>query len=359
MMRVWPTVGVLKTLYKADILSPRAKTEYAAARANSNLDQKEDHLVRAVEYAVSNETLIEDAQKGFQRGTPDLHKSSTAKAGTTVYEVRSRTGAAWRGAVICPDDDDDAWLIYADRHDRFHSSGPNAIAEGLKSGSLAPSQLDQRIRNACIQRETRKSRQKEVLDALVDALQDIAKGADSTQISMPENSEFANAVIHLSVNEIVDEETNPLKAHEMLSTIRLTFIDSSMSYQTRSELIRLLAGFIQPDESMVESLYIKDLTLEILVTQAMLIQLLGMGKEHAKDFEITPPKPKVLHYGYKSLLTEAHVNGIAVQAVCGKWWIPIGDDETHSNLPLCPLCNAEEPWAQAITNVKKAADLEK
>lgn len=356
MMRVWPTVDVLKTLYKADMLSARTKSEYEAARRVSDFEQKVGHLVRAFEFAISDEDLLDDARKGFQRGTPDLHKSTSSKAGTPVYEVRSRTGAAWRGAVICPDDGADAWLIYADRHDRFHSSGPNAIVEGLKSGALGPSQLDLRVRKMGIQRVAAQSLHQQVLDAVIDSLQEIAIGAKGSQISMPEKSEYKDAVIHVSVNKIVDQETDPTEAHEDLSTIRLKFLDSSMSYQTRSELIRLIAGFLQPDETMIESLYLRDFTLDILVTQAMIMQLLGLGKERTKGFEAIPPKPKVLHYGFKSLLTEAYVQGSAVQAVCGQWWVPIGDAQTHPDLPVCSKCEAEEPWAQAISNLKKSAN---
>ena len=145
MKLVWPTIEVLKTLDKAGVLDPRVKKELDSARSLTDRTQKITQLAKAVELAVAYEPLIADAKKGFARGTPDIHKSATAKAKTTVYEVRSHTGAAWRGAVVCPEDDEDAWLVYADRHDLFHKAGPDAIAKKHKSKALGPSLLDRRV----------------------------------------------------------------------------------------------------------------------------------------------------------------------------------------------------------------------
>ena len=52
---------------------------------------------------------------------------------------------------------------------------------------------------------------------------------------------------------------------------------------------------------------------------------------------------KQLHYTGKVGLTKAYVEGNAVRAVCGQWWIPIGDESTHVDLPVCPECERKSP----------------
>lgn len=349
MKLVWPTIEVLNTLDKAGVLDPRVKKELDSARSLTDRTQKIIQLAKAVELAVAYEPLIADAKKGFARGTPDIHKSATAKAKTTVYEVRSHTGAAWRGAVVCPKGDEDAWLVYADRHDLFHKAGPDAIAKKHKSKALGPSQLDRRVREKCAGWAADKSCNKQILDGAVDSLRSIAGGTKSVELPMPAESDFADAVVTMTVNPVIDVDADPLNAHEEVSVIRLDFIESTMAYETRAKLIRLLSHFLQPDELMLESLYRNGtFTLDVLVTQARLIHLLGTGAEGRLDFENSPPEPTKLHYALKTAIAEAYVEGCAVQAVCGRWWVPIGDEKTHSELPVCPECQAQQPFAQAI-----------
>ena len=64
--------------------------------------------------------LIQDAQRRFSEGSPDLHRAATQAAGRPVWEVRSRVGAAWRGAVLL-DEYGDPWLVWAAEHDIFHA----------------------------------------------------------------------------------------------------------------------------------------------------------------------------------------------------------------------------------------------
>lgn len=353
MMNVWPTVEVLKALNKGDRLSPEMKAEYRSASRSSEPSVKIDHLVQAFELAVEDDPLLADARKGFSEGAPSTHNAMTSKAGMTVYEVRDRESPAWRGAVVCPDSDADAWLIYVNRHDHFHSSGPSVIANKKSDGSLGPSKLDRRIREQCATRSEDRRAEKEVLRSLVDALQAIAEGSEKAQVAMPTDHDYEDAVVSLSVHPIVDEEADVLEAHEKLSSIRLVFRVSSMTHKVRNDLIRICSSFVQPDESLIESVYRQDLVVEIIVTQARLIYLLGMGEETFVDHRMSPPEPKALHYASKNGLTEAYVEGHAVQAVCGQWWIPTGNEQTHAHLPVCPECEAEEPFAQALVSLAR------
>ncbi|MBK9180128.1 MAG: DUF3039 domain-containing protein [Acidimicrobiales bacterium] len=41
------------------------------------------------------------------------------------------------------------------------------------------------------------------------------------------------------------------------------------------------------------------------------------------------------HYVKKADIVRAAVTGQAVQALCGKWWVPTRDPERY---PVCPTC---------------------
>jgi len=64
--------------------------------------------------------LIADASRRFAQGLPDRHQEASKQLGRAVFEVRSRTGAAWRGAAIL-DEHGDPWLVWAAPHDKFHA----------------------------------------------------------------------------------------------------------------------------------------------------------------------------------------------------------------------------------------------
>jgi hypothetical protein len=44
-----------------------------------------------------------------------------------VFEVRDRDGAGWRGAVVL-DEGNDPWLVYVEKHDRFHHRVVGVVA---------------------------------------------------------------------------------------------------------------------------------------------------------------------------------------------------------------------------------------
>ena len=92
--------------------------------------------------------------------------------------------------------------------------------------------------------------------------------------------------------------------------------------------------------------------IEFFVSRARLLQLLALAKSDVPTEDLNPPEPTVLHWAMKKRLVEAYVEGTAVQAVCGVWWVPVGDEKTHNSLPVCPDCAAEEPVAQALERLR-------
>lgn len=91
------------------------------------------------------------------------------------------------------------------------------------------------------------------------------------------------------------------------------------------------------------------------MTKADLIQLLDLHRTQT-DLEILqqPAKPTEhahKHYIRDQFMTAALVNGQAVRAVCGVWFVPTRDATSTRALPLCPRCETGRPLAQAVLDL--------
>ncbi len=64
---------------------------------------------------------------------------------------------------------------------------------------------------------------------------------------------------------------------------------------------------------------------------------------HEEDTLVKPVQPdtstgdhdKFAHWAPKHKVTEAYATGIAILALCGKWWTPSRDP---FKFPICPTC---------------------
>lgn len=102
---------------------------------------------------------------------------------------------------------------------------------------------------------------------------------------------------------------------------------------------------------MWESIYRNELTIHVLVTRAGLMQLLATDRPLLPVEDRPASAPLTLHYTAKRSLAHAFVYGHAVRAVCGQWWVPVGDGKTHAELPICADCEREEPFAQSAWDI--------
>lgn len=252
------------------------------------------------------------------------------------------------GAVAKPDDDDCAWLVLADVHDRFHAVGPQSIRAKARNGTLGPSPLDRQIWDT--ERRTRSLAlgRATLLESLIDALIDSAQ--TTGQVVVRTTGVFAPARLLVTVSELVDPDWDVSQAHREVSQVAVSLSLSSTMNSIRDEVIRTCVPFLQPDRSMWEYHYRSELTVQVVLTRAGLIQLLATDRPFLPVADLQTPAPVTLHYTAKQSLTEAFVSGRAVRAVCGQWWVPVGDDRTHSELPICVDCEREEPFAQTARN---------
>ena len=346
MIEVRPTLEVLKVLEKGGMLPLETVRGLDHAR---KVDDEETRLGLLVDLDLSSLDipLLRDARAGFANGNPDRQSEMTAKAPCTVYEVRDRS-TGWRGAVVKPDGDC-AWLVLADVHDRFHAVGPNVIRGKAVGGALGPSPLDLRLwETECASRDLRTARAT-LLELLIDALIDSARTTVPTPVHT--TGLFAPAQLSVRVSEQVDPDWVPSEAHGEVSQVAVILSLSSATNAVRDEVIRTCVPFLQPDRSMWEYHFRTELTVQVILSRAGLMQLLSADRPFLPVENREAPAPDSLHYTAKQSLTEAFVSGRAVRAVCGQWWVPVGDDTTHSELPICPDCENEEPFAQTARDL--------
>lgn len=362
MTNVRPTLKVLKALFKGDLLPRKAADAYRAARAVDDVDIK---VMKLAEIDIGNldVNLLRAARRDLADGGTDQHVSMTKEAQRPVYEVRSYEGAAWRGAVVRVDDDPDLWMVYADLHDEFNHHGSSAIKALRVNKRLGPSDLDRRLRDMDKAPSEERTLQQSPLLNLINSLASAVKSGEPTQVDLPGVPEFEDAqmLIEGAIDlEGLDIETAHSEVAEVLVRLIIpNWADRSRDEIARQWLLRVCVPFLQPNSAMQEAIYSQErgLTVQLLLSEARLAQLLAGPTEPLEVRDCSPAPPTRLHYTAKMSLVDAYVDGRAVRAVCGEWWVPTGDDSTHADLPICPECEEEEPFAQlAVSLLDKLRD---
>ena len=120
-------------------------------------------------YRVSH-PLMDDARSHFLGGgAPDQHRTATQSAKRPVYELRDRgQGAAWRGAAVL-DDAGDPWLVYAEKHNRFHNRAAEVLAKA-KHATYMPTHAEYKLRDREDAANADRSLRQKLLEELVAAV---------------------------------------------------------------------------------------------------------------------------------------------------------------------------------------------
>lgn len=351
MSNVRPTIRVVKILKKGSKLPSAAVSVYESASQIDDPEAKFDKL-REMDLDNLDVALLGVARHQFAAEKLDTHKSMSREAECPVYEIRDRESPAWRGAVIRVEGDKDAWMVHADRHDEFNGRGSAIIRAMKKEGTLGPSQVDRKLRDA--QRGAQQDRiaQTQILQALLIAMQKSAESGAEAVVALPSIAALAKSQLRVQVRA-VSNDWDPDDAHGHLEDLSVTMsmpkVDGA---NARAWLLRTCVPFIQPDTSMQEAHYNKEgLSVLLIVTRGRLMQLLATDDSDLPTAAHTPPPPEHLHYTGRVGLAKAYVEGNAVRAVCGEWWIPIGDESTHADLPVCDECEAEKPFADRAMDI--------
>lgn len=297
--------------------------------------------------------LLEDARRQFESGVRSRHTKASAAAGRSVFEVRDRQGAAWRGAVVI-DEDGDPWLVYVDKHDAFHSS----VEGAFRNGGLDPGPAEYKLRDREEQIVSRRAWQVNLLTALSGAITTAARDGGEVTITADGYEAPDSASLSIEVESDAPSET-VAQAHESEAMIAVTLTVRARSRnEFVQEILHLALPFIQPDAAQYEPIFTKSGDLLVLVTvpQSKLIQLTAALSDTETPRRGSADPPTHLHYVGIEFMTDAFVQGHAIRAVCGAWFVQTRDDS--ADLPVCPTCDDEMPAAEAVLAVlrRRVAD---
>jgi len=285
--------------------------------------------------------LLSDAKVRLAAGLPDQHRAATAAAGQPVFEVRSRSGAGWRGAVV-REDDGVFWLVYAAKHDVFHST----VASVMKRDEWRPGALDRVVFGHDRADAKRVARSVEILTSLIGTLRTAVVSGAAERFSV-ERAGSSPASVAVEV-EHDEPASGPQYANQSESAVSLVLRIDADSSEVQRELIQTCVPFLQPDERQRDQAYGRSNTLEFVmtVTHARLAQLTGEFIVEFTDTAAAITAPDRLHYANVTATIEGFVLGTAVLALCGSWFVPSTSE--GSGLPICDECERVQPTAQLL-----------
>lgn len=357
MRQVRPTLKVIKQLPRDSFVNP-SEVDKVSSLGNASREAREQILSSLRLYRVQH-PLLTDARSYFDAGSlPDLHRAATnersrSSGGATlpVYEVRSRTGAAWRGGVI-KDDAGDPWLAYANKHDEFHSSAALIFAEKSR---YWPTSIDFKIRELEEEEAKRESEEISCLISMINALSHAVTHSPEQQTVTITLEEYEPFELSFEVN-LAEPAASISTAHESVSDVSVWMEIDVKDFELRDRMLRLYLPFLQPDPDLRQHVYGPDRTtmiIDLMMTQAQLAQVLVTSTTGDAPQPQDIAEPNAQHFFEKRKLAAAFVYGEALKALCGVWIVPTKEGEIAEHLPVCAECERVEPVAQLLLDLAK------
>lgn len=266
-----------------------------------------------------------------------------------IYEVRDRSGAGWRGAVLL-DEHGDPWLVWAERHNRFHRD-----VSKITIAALMPTPAEYKIRDREESARETSNWKRAVLKEFVEALRESVRTGEAAIASIAGTSPGTTATLEVEVDH--DEPSDDVaEAHDGLSmlTVSLRISGGGGWGDFEGALTSVCLPFLEPDATQVETAYGRDNSLIVYVniTHAQLIQLLADPPPYDADEPIKVKPPDRLHYVGVDYLLDGYVHGKPLRGVCGVWFIASRNEAC--GLPVCERCEAEQPAAQMVLDLLRS-----
>lgn len=289
--------------------------------------------------------LLADGRKRFSSGLPDQHKSASKAANSPIFEVRDREGAGWRGAVWL-DPNGDPWLVYVEKHDKFH----RCVKERITSSECQPKPAEYKLRDREEAAQQGSEWRKTVLQMFADGLCEAVRQQIAVSLDLPGLTPGKNGPqVTVDVEHDAPQDLDTAHAHQGLSLVSAKIrINAAGSRIVEAAVIGTCLPFLQPDANRIEPAYGQNgtLTLYAEVSHSKLIQLLSGATTDQDLHHDGPERPDCLHYVGIPFLIEGYVKGLAVRGVCGAWFVPTRDD--RAELPICPECETDLPAAEEV-----------
>jgi len=336
--QVRPTLRALKLLPNDDptVAAARAVLD----RAKQAPTDAQRAILSELRLGQLQHPLLDDVRTRLAQGSvPDVHRSSTQAAGRTVYEARSHTGAAWRGTFVL--EDDVWWMVFADRHDLFHSTAAGYI----KKGTWEPGLLDLALAAQDAAHLLIEQWRVTTLAAVLGALGTAVRQAQPVELQLTDAASTGACTLRLEI-EHDDPATSADLAHTTSTMLQVSLLIRGAGNGLLGDLLALLALLGDGEQ---EQAYVKGgMLLLSTMSHARLAQLTGDVPTSAAEAAQTTllPAPTVLHYASTAQIAKGFVTGTAALSLCGQWFVPTLDGTAP--LPVCATCEKHRPLAQAM-----------
>ncbi|WP_219109585.1 DUF3039 domain-containing protein [Actinomyces sp. 594] len=301
--------------------------------------------------------LIDAGKKALARGT-DRHIKASAAAGRPVLELRTREGAAWRGAMIV-DDDGIGWIVYAQRHDRFHSAVAGQL-EAARAHDWMPRPVDRTLRRREQARAEIRRWRIQTLAAIIGAVGAAVVADDHSSELLVQREEprldasarlsiFSSTITVSVAADLPEVDAAPgLRGEALLDVVVVTRrAEDKLLSTTIAEAVTLLAGHRRPDAVTLpdgSGVYYDFIVPASRLQWLVAVESADEVGELAETALGERLRPTHLHYTRKELVAESAVEGRAVRALCGEWFVVRRDE----GLPVCEACETRLPVARLV-----------
>lgn len=246
----------------------------------------------------------------------------------------------WRGGVWTDPNTGVCWLVVAglakgghQDHDDFYETVKQKDQTGSTDQWL-PTDADTRLLKQETAARLRTVWELETQKAVLDALRVIhAGGSQRISIRHPVPAKGSFAYVDLTVNAVRDDD---YEADEILVDIvpKSQYAGSDLLWQMT---IRILISLEPPEQGWdrYRDTYSNIATPGAWSARAEELEILVQASELA----VSEPG-STSHYAHREHLAGKTINGEAVRALCGSFFVPRQD---HASLPPCPTCEERLP----------------
>lgn len=306
-----------------------------------------------------------EANPGSKKYTE--HQASTRHAGYKVIEARDLSkGPGWRTAVIRMFDT--AWAVFADAHDKFHTSAANAFRESRR-GETEPTVFDINIRAIKLQ-ETEQaaliaSWQRQLIRSVLDLFKEDYLSTDKNvdvSVKLPEppdcllQSDSRALGLEIRVAVVHDDRESSLEEDEQepeaLVEILVSFAPWSADEEVQNLVLTTVLPVIDPWEekwTREAASYDKNgnMSFSYDMSVARASQLIFAAEsEDDRYFEPEDPQPtQQAHYIVRGELAASVVECRPIRSVCGLWFV---SSRVPDGLPICRDCMEGLPDASFV-----------
>lgn len=354
----WPTLRLLKSLKSG--WTDKAHEALVAQEAWSQLPAFTELVHPAVQ-------ICQDFETQPSSDRYEAHQSSSNAAGYAVIEAKDKSrGAGWRTAIIRKSGT--VWAVFADGHDKFHSSAANAFGSKRRAG-IEPTVKDEAIRKLKIGENEQylliADWQRQLVRSVLGLFKDVYLNNHDGQevcVALPEPpkrflqdpTSSLDVTVRLSI--LRNDRTGTFdNAHEEQAEYVELLIDFT-PWKATSDIVALLQDTILPVIDPREERWTRnsasyskagDLSFSYDMSVARASQIIYAAEsEDPQDHEPgEPQKTGSSHYVAASEITASVVDGRPMRSACGFWFV---SSRLPDDLPICPACIEDLPDASAV-----------